>query len=212
LDALRRGEIVAVETAVKQMLDFLPLDAIEKETTMTNQTETASNLVEEAVNRVIAIEWRYDSAKFSSHIVLVREYLRRIALWESKFHAGPWPWLDVASVVEPVFNLDKSVEDALEEHFHGLRAGSRQIMVCKSYIKWCAISNRPDVNALHLPAPYDPLIALYERGGYFRIEHGFYVDVDEGYGFHLGHIMDHLLSEPFTDLSHDNLDILDLSK
>ncbi|WP_223648956.1 hypothetical protein [Hymenobacter psoromatis] len=47
---------------------------------------------------------------------------------------------------------------------------------CFYYLRWEAIKNHPAVRALGLPDLYEPLIMLYERGGWFRMEHGDYID------------------------------------
>ena len=48
---------------------------------------------------------------------------------------------------------------------------------CFYYLRWEAIKRHPAVRALGLPNPYEPLIVLYERGGLFRLEDSFQIDL-----------------------------------
>lgn len=47
---------------------------------------------------------------------------------------------------------------------------------CFYYLRWEAIKHHPAVRALALPDLYEPLLLFYERGGWFRMEHGDYID------------------------------------
>jgi|GEM_PF-1125863 len=47
---------------------------------------------------------------------------------------------------------------------------------CFYYLRWEAIKHHPAVRDLDLTDLYEPLIVFYERGGWFRMEHGDYID------------------------------------
>ena len=47
---------------------------------------------------------------------------------------------------------------------------------CFYYLRWEAIKHHPAVRPLALPDLYEPLILFYERGGWFRMEHGDFID------------------------------------
>lgn len=60
--------------------------------------------------------------------------------------------------------------------------GGRQLTTymrdtCLFYVRWEALKCHPAVRELGLPDLYEPLIRFYERGGWFRMEHGDYIDL-----------------------------------
>ena len=157
-----------------------------------------------AIDRVGKIEWRHDPARLGSQVALMREYLRRSALVaEALGGTADWPWNDAAARltlpgVDPRFLpgyalLDPEPEyrgpgtDPLEDRVLAL---SRRILggadhptvymrnTCLWDIRWEAVSSHPSLAPLDLPDLYEPLIVMYERGGWFRMEHG-YIDLGE---------------------------------
>ena len=157
-----------------------------------------------AIDRVGKIEWRHDSARLGSHAALMREYLRRAAVCaEALGRTGDWPWYDAAARLtlpgvdprllpgyvfldpEPEYRgpgtdpqEDKII--ALNRHMSGGQDRPTASMwnTCLWHIRWEAVRSHPALAPLGLPNLYEPLIVMYERGGWFRLEHA-YIDLGE---------------------------------
>ena len=134
-----------------------------------------------------------------AQLALLREYLRRAGLVAQALgHDGRWPWLDAAAQLTRIGNPppvpDVAAEalpgytilednplypgpglDPLEDEVLAMMkdvSGYYERRICLYYVRWEALKNRPAVRALALPDLYEPLILFYERGGWFRTEHG----------------------------------------
>jgi hypothetical protein len=68
---------------------------------------------------------------------------------------------DIASVIVPSVAIDEEKTQVLRkkiESFYMLR-------IFLNALRWAAVEESPEVRRYNLPAPYEPLIVLYERGG-----------------------------------------------
>jgi hypothetical protein len=167
--------------------------------------------VREACERLNKIQWRHEDSRLRSNTTLVREYLRRMALWSKALDTDDWPFMDVALLLAPAVRAPaRAVEDA-RALVGELTSLSRYPIanVCEWYLHWIALeSEQPDVvRRCGLPAPYEPLILMFERGGLFYVMEG-YVNVG-----HVGiQIVDrsHYQSPiPVVELNCEALDSLD---
>ena len=105
--------------------------------------------------------------------------------------AGPELLPDVDEYTLPGYSLIDSdpaywgpgvdpLEDEVIALSQRLQAGHLSFQMrhtCFYYLRWEAIKYHPAVQPLNLPDLYEPLIVLYERGGWFRMEHGDYIDL-----------------------------------
>ncbi len=74
-----------------------------------------SDPVEAVVDRLLAVDWDGEYGQRRSQVALMREYLRRSALWSKHLDAGPWPFFDIAAAVDPDVRADQAAVDRLEE-------------------------------------------------------------------------------------------------
>ena len=139
---------------------------------------------EAALQRVREISWKYEPERRQSHTALMQEYLRRSALWaEALGRTADWPWYDVAAELpeESGETEDRWLEKVINElHQHVYQATkdatpAMQLAYVR-FISWAAVKDLPATRRFILPDPYEPLIVLFERGGWFRPEQG-YVDL-----------------------------------
>ena len=130
-----------------------------------------------ALDRLLQIDWAhrriYDDATITpSCIALAREFVRRVLLWHpgllapSTAHA-----VDLVAALVPAAPMPASILRHAEQVLplsprYGLR-------LCLNFLKWTAIEHLPTVSDRPLPAPYEPAIRLFERGGELWSEHGF---------------------------------------
>jgi len=162
-----------------------------------------NNPLEEALSRVIAIDWQLDGySHVRSNVALLREYLRRAALWAKALKCTKeWPFFDIAAHIQPEVRANQSHIEALRDHFAQLPFYQHPKIkrTCEWYLHWAALGTPFGV----LPAPYDPLIWMYERGGYFYSEHGF-LNVEYA-GFFVGSWRKYDRPSPIVELDEFSL-------
>jgi len=129
------------------------------------------------VNRLMEIDWgkihvngQYSviETKFS-YVVLVKEYLRRMTLLLDTISSdAKLPYVDAALASGRNIEIDlASVNDRLNS-LKGTHCG----FFCSCILKWALLIEDEDILAVKFSDVYEPLIKLYERGGWFRIHNG----------------------------------------
>ncbi|SRR5579883_411663 len=141
----------------------------------------ATDTENEALRRLLAINWGTVAERGQeSHVALMREYLRRAALWAKCLEATDhWPFFDVASLIAPAVRAEPRVVERLEAALQPFSLWPTIKKTCIWYLHWQRLEQcRAEAVAGHkLPEPFEPLIRFYERGGRFSTEHGF-INVD----------------------------------
>ncbi|MDB1086311.1 hypothetical protein PJ985_01825 [Streptomyces sp. ACA25] len=162
------------------------------------------------VARLRSVTWDDWSAAFdhaNSRALLMREYLRRAALWARAYGAeDAWPFLDLAEYVDPDVRPAPDVEAEVEEL---LRSGVGRDSVkrtCRGAVRWAALRASTSTALPDLPEPYEPLLLMYERGGGFYLEE--MLDLN-GVSIQLGDFEHNLGATPFLTLEPATLDALD---
>jgi hypothetical protein len=138
---------------------------------------TAKTITDTALDRILAIKWEPDDSRVNSHIALLREYLRRAALWAKALDCtDEWPFFDVAARICLLECADDTNVKVLKTHFTETPFYVAGIIekTCEWFLHWDRVKNLPKVSEFTLPEPYEPLIVMYERGGIFSMEHGFF--------------------------------------
>ncbi|WP_435242956.1 hypothetical protein [Streptomyces cucumeris] len=163
-----------------------------------------------ALERLRAIDWSNDAEAFdnaNSRALLMREYLRRTALWAQAYDVGDtWPFCDVAEHVAPEVQLAPELTTELDEVLVGVMPFSLQRM-CRAAVRWAAVRQAEIDLPKALPdEPYEPLLLMCERGGGYFIEE--FVDLN-GAMLRLGTVERNLAATPFLALAHTTLDALD---
>lgn len=162
------------------------------------------------LERLRAVDWSDVDKAFdheNSRVRLMREYLRRAALWAR--HCGAedaWPFFDIAERVDPTVRTPADVAAELDEL---LRTGVGPFSVettCRGAVRWAALRAESNTGLSDLPDPYEPLLALYERGGGFFIEE--FLDLN-GAMIRLGNVESNASATPFLTLAAATLDALD---
>ena len=123
--------------------------------------------VEQAIERIKAIDWKQgnECSRQGSHTLLFLEYIRRTALWFRALNLERkglgWPTFDIAAQIDPSLEDDSKDEELLKVLSVGKFRAER---FCLYYIHWSIIQDRPEVTQFNLPAPYEPVIMMFERG------------------------------------------------
>lgn len=170
------------------------------------------NKIDQAKKRINSINWKYnDPHKEGSHMLLFKEFLRRAALLAELFEildvpGTGWPMLNYATYFDSSLELEDEEIDALAEELHvGGFPFWYSSRVCIYFIHWIIIQDRPEVVAVNIPNPYEPLLTLYERGGTFQR------DKDGTWefsftAFFIGSSSSHVSSIPVIELDETSLE------
>lgn len=164
---------------------------------------------ERMVDRLVAVEWDDDMAyaRQRSRARLVREFLRRTALWARELGAeNGWPYSDLAGALEPELTVDPdqlarlTIDPATCGDFP-IQPKDGELIV-----RWAALGDLPRQRFPHLDDPYEPLLILFDRGGSCRKLAGW---IELGYGeFPVGTLEDRALYEarPIDEAALDACD------
>ena len=134
-------------------------------------SDASQNKVAHAIARVRAIDWNQSdrSEREGSQIALMREFLRRMALWADALACtSQWPFFDVADKLAGRHPAAQTALADVQISFDDLPFHPRKILT--GFVKWAAIEDLAEVSAYGLPAPFEPAIVMYERGGVFHVE------------------------------------------
>ncbi|MFW5415984.1 hypothetical protein J0910_05100 [Nocardiopsis sp. CNT-189] len=163
--------------------------------------------VEQRFERILAIDWTGSRGGSRSRGALMREYLRRAAWWGKALQLKGWPFIDPADALAPDVQAPKELVDRLYEDERFLNQDMRVVKTCVRSIRLAAVrdAGRP---VPPFPDMFEPLIAMYERGGGFSLDKTGMVGVG-GAAFHRGILPDHLHKKPGIPLDHASLDAMD---
>ncbi|ONI73687.1 hypothetical protein BWI15_09635 [Kribbella sp. ALI-6-A] len=170
-------------------------------------TDTAA--AERMADRLLAVSWNNDLAFDAqrSRFRLTREFLRRTALWgQSLGVTARWPFFDLAEVLDPEVVVDPVLVEKLQ--LDPATAGTNPVPpgVAVNIVRWAALGDLPRQRFPELDDPYEPLIALFERGGAFTVGNGL---IELGYGsFTIGDMAARAALEP-APIDEATLDALD---
>jgi hypothetical protein len=166
---------------------------------------------ESMLDRLRAINWTdWDAADdhAASRAALLREYLRRAALWAEKLGGTDrWPFFDIAKHVNDAIRAPQSLVDQLDEYMSDHVPGPRTRESCLLVLHWAALGEQHPEDLTDLADPFEPLIRLYERGGGFTIENG--VADFMLIRVRLQRWQDHVSNSPVVTLDSATLDSLD---
>src|SRR5262245_59445814 len=134
---------------------------------------THSSHVDQTLEEFLAIDWRFDPSRAESHRYLLREHFRRMALWSKALNCTDrWPYFDAAELINPTVRVEADKLERLRNHLKTIGAGLYLTLECQWFLQWAAIENTSEVRLFGIPAPYEPILVMYRRGGWFHIEHG----------------------------------------
>jgi hypothetical protein len=104
-----------------------------------------------------------DLSREKSHYRLFREHERRVALWSKALgfpvDAQAVMW-DIATAIIPSVAVEEEKIRVLSKEMNHY-----MLRICQNALTWAAIQDSPEARRYNLPAPYEPLIVIFERGG-----------------------------------------------
>ncbi|WP_051969828.1 hypothetical protein [Kitasatospora azatica] len=130
---------------------------------------------ESVAARLLKVDWTPSGAYTRQRISLMREFLRRSALWSEQLGSDEWPFFDIAYLVDPTVR-------AAPEIVAAVAGGSAQQNVtvsrsCEWALHFAALRESGKA-PLQLPDPFEPLLTLFEHGGGFNLDGTGMIDID----------------------------------
>ena len=163
--------------------------------------------VDACAARILAIDWVGSDAHTRSRVALLREYLRRAALWLERLPEGAWPFFDAGALIEPSVRADSEVVERVESGLHRPEVFATVRESCVWALHFAALRDAA-ADPGGLPDPYEPLLLMYERGGGFTFDGTGFIQVDF-VGVPKGTPRDYRGREPLASLDRADLDRLD---
>lgn len=125
--------------------------------------------------RLERADWVGSFDRTRSRVALMREFLRRSALWARATGSTEWPFFDIAERIDPLARIDDELVKSIVE-----KVGLQQPVVLDT-IKWTlnfAVLSDIRSDLPDLPSPFEPLILMFERGGTFSLDGSGHIEVD----------------------------------
>lgn len=158
-------------------------------------------------DRLVAVEWGGPFRHTWSRVALMREYLRRAALWADAVDSTEWPFFDIAAGLDFAVGADDDAMLRAERDLDAKSVGGLVRRMAMAALHFAALrdtgTSLPD-----LPDPYEPLILMFERGGGFTLDGTGFIQVDMA-GIPRGKREAHMSPEPRVSLDSAALDALD---
>ncbi|MEV7024158.1 pentapeptide repeat-containing protein [Kitasatospora sp. NPDC093558] len=122
------------------------------------------------LDRLTAVDWRDEDAAYAhaaSRSRLFREYLRRSALWAQAYQPGQdWPFVDLAAHVDPTVQVDAELAEQLDAFLEANVGFVKAKALCRAALRWAALLDGSTVHLPELADPFEPLLRMFERGGW----------------------------------------------
>ncbi|MFC7244893.1 hypothetical protein ACFQO7_20650 [Catellatospora aurea] len=160
---------------------------------------------EQLIARLHEVTWEESLQHNGSRIALMLEYLRRSALWAQALdQTRYWPFFDIAAAADPDARLDEAYLDSVLAGLSGRGLRPLDERVIRYMLNFTVLPAWPR----DLPDPFEPLLAVYERGGSFGREAGS-IRIGVGDGVPARSAEKYARRAPADDLSPAALDVLD---
>ncbi|MEU1827137.1 MULTISPECIES: hypothetical protein [Streptomyces] len=155
--------------------------------------------------RIERINWEGNLDHTRSRVSLMREFLRRSALWAEELDSKVWPFFDVAALIDPSIRA----EEALVER--AIAGSVRQQAFVREMCVWAlhyAALTESGLDIPRLPDPLEPLLVMYERGGGAALDTTGFIDIDTA-AVPIGKPEQHISRKPLDVADKSRLDSLD---
>lgn len=133
-------------------------------------TDTAA--AERMADRLQAVVFDEDVAyeRQRSRFRLTREFLRRTALWAQALGVEEdWPFGDLAAVLDPESQVDPALVEKLQLDTSSAESFPVPPQMAVAVVRWAGLGDLPRQRFPELEDPYEPLVALFERGGAYTV-------------------------------------------
>lgn len=168
--------------------------------------------VQKALERLQAIDWhsRQSEQRRVSNAMLMREYLRREDMWRDELvdilteKGRQDRFFDIPLFINPLIRAPQDAINTLDN----FRMNRFERPICAHYLHWAALENAGETSKFSLPAPYEPIIMIFERGGWVYRE-SMFIQISPGMALVLGQHRNIEIPDTVKDLDIDYLNELD---
>ncbi|MBM4793010.1 hypothetical protein HXP44_13345 [Streptomyces sioyaensis] len=108
-------------------------------------------------------------------MALMREFMRRSALWAREMRCDEWPFFDIAGHINPEARIEADIVKVIAD-----KIGLQQPVILET-VEWAlnfAVLSDISTDLADLPSPFEPLVQMYERGGTFNLDGAGHIEVD----------------------------------
>ncbi|MFG3225395.1 hypothetical protein ACGF07_11545 [Kitasatospora sp. NPDC048194] len=156
------------------------------------------NVTQTLADRLTSVDWNPAQTDPRLRISLMKEFLRRSALWAYQLGSDRWPIFDVAALIDPSVRADPELVDQVSKSCATQSTAVQQS--CVGALHFAAL--RESGRAIpRLPDPYEPIVVLFENGGGFALDGTGMIDVDVTVSMSRGKLAD-WLDRPAAGFSH----------
>lgn len=153
-------------------------------------------------------DWNSVCRRARSRRLLMREYLRRAALWAQAYASeAAWPFFDVTDYVDLNLCLPSELATELDGLLSSIASYSIQ-KTCLGAVRLAWLRDQKSATLPDLADLYEPLILFYERGGEFLSDNAGFLELT-GVAIKPLSLRDNLRTTPFLTLGNATLDALD---
>ncbi len=139
-------------------------------------------VVDLTLGQILSASGQVELVHVASHLILLKEYFRRMALWFKALNCtDKWPFFDAALEIDPLVRADDAHTDKLNEHMRKCKTAYPLMWKALTQaLHWGALIDDRKTLPFLLPDPYAPLVIMHQRGGYVEESHGFIYEVTYG--------------------------------
>ncbi|MCA9903180.1 MAG: hypothetical protein KC547_04930 [Anaerolineae bacterium] len=105
----------------------------------------------------------------------MKEFLRRTLLWTKALDATSWPFSIIAIRIDESLELTPELQRLIYDKrvpYPGM------VMPLFGYLYWSMVEDSEKVKQMNLPSPYEPVITMFEHGGWYYQENRFLFVLD----------------------------------
>ncbi|MEU8006704.1 hypothetical protein AB0B66_36575 [Catellatospora sp. NPDC049111] len=143
-------------------------------------------------------------ARLPSRRLLMREHMRRAALWSQAYSSEDWPFPALAEMVDSTVRAHPELVRRVR--WVGASTGPG-MLACEDALHWYTLHVVRGAELPDLPDPYEPLLMAFERGHAFTLISGA-VEIDLS-TIPWGTVAGHAAADPIVDLDPAILDEID---
>ncbi|MER7850699.1 hypothetical protein ABTZ03_43000 [Kitasatospora sp. NPDC096077] len=140
-------------------------------------------------DRLANVDWDPVETDPRLRISLMKEFLRRSALWAHQLGSDTWPFFDVAALIDPSVRADHKLVELVSKSCALQSAAVQQS--CMGALHFAALQESGRATP-RLPDPYEPIVFLFENGGGFTLDGTGMIDVDVAVSMSRGKLSDWL--------------------
>ncbi|MFJ3215832.1 hypothetical protein ACIPLC_07935 [Kitasatospora sp. NPDC086801] len=126
-------------------------------------------------DRLLNVDWSPLNTDPRLRISLMREFLRRSALWAHQLESGAWPFFDVAALIDPSVRADPGLVEQVSKSCALQHPAVQQ--TCVGALHFAALQETSE-SPFQLPNPFEPIVSLFENGGGFALDGTGMIDID----------------------------------